>query len=138
MIRIFGAALVFIGISIVASAESLTLAPKYGAVGINPDGSKYTGTATIQIPSDKTFAIQWLIDGVTYKGFGMRRNDALAATYMINGKPGLVIYQVDGDGLDGLWAITGVSPAQSISVIPRSRRNRRCASTRLRRGAARR
>jgi hypothetical protein len=106
MIRIV-AALVLVAISIAANAESLTLAPKYDAVGVNPDGSKYTGTATIQIISDTTFAIQWLIGGTTYKGFGMRRNDALAATYMIDGEPGLVIYHVDGDGLDGTWAIRG-------------------------------
>jgi hypothetical protein len=38
----------------------------------------------------------------------MRMNDALAATYTINGKPGLVIYKVDDSGvLDGLWAIRG-------------------------------
>lgn len=90
-----------------ASAESLTLASKYNATGSNPDGSKYTGVVSIQILSDTTFAIQWSISGTIYKGFGMRRNDALAATYTIDGQPGLVIYQVDGNGLDGLWAVRG-------------------------------
>ncbi|MDR3461335.1 MAG: hypothetical protein P4L76_03345 [Beijerinckiaceae bacterium] len=90
-----------------ASAEPLTLASKYTATGTNPDGSKYTGTATVQILSDTTFAIQWSINGSIYKGFGMRRNDALAATYTVDGEPGLVVYKVDGNGLDGVWAIRG-------------------------------
>jgi hypothetical protein len=98
---------VFFAFATVAGAESLTLAPKYDAVGTNPNGSKYTGTVTIKILSDTTFAIQWSIDGTTYKGFGMRRNDALAATYMIDGEPGLVVYKVDGNGLDGLWTVRG-------------------------------
>lgn len=105
MVRFFLAALVFSATPCFAIAESLTLAPKYDATGLNPDGSKYSGTVSIQILSATTFAIQWLIGGVIYKGFGMRRNDALAATYTIDGEPGLVIYQVEGDGLDGIWAI---------------------------------
>lgn len=101
-----------------ANAESLTLAPKYDAVGVNPDGSKYTGEVTVKIISDTTFAIQWTINGTIYKGFGMRRNDALAATYMIEGEPGLVIYKVDGDGLDGLWAIRGENGNGSEHLTP--------------------
>jgi hypothetical protein len=106
MIRAISA-LVFLAFVTSASAESLTLATKYDAVGTNPDGSKYTGTVTVQIISNTTFAIQWSIGGTTYKGFGMRRNDALAATYTIDGEPGLVVYKVDGNDLDGLWAVRG-------------------------------
>ncbi|MGD1037230.1 MAG: hypothetical protein ABR878_08535 [Roseiarcus sp.] len=109
----------FLVLAAAASAEPLTLASKYDAVGTNPDGSKYQGTATVQILSDTTFAIQWLINGSTYKGFGMRRNDALAATYTIDGEPGLVIYRVDGDGLDGVWAIRGESGNGTEHLTPR-------------------
>ena len=117
MIRAISA-LAFLAIVSSASAESLTLATKYDAVGTNPDGSKYTGTATVQILSDTTFAIQWTINGTVYKGFGMRRNDALAATYTIDGEPGLVIYKVDGNGLNGLWAIRGENGNGSEHLTP--------------------
>jgi hypothetical protein len=109
----------FLAIATTASADSLTLASKYDAVGTNPDGSKYSGTATVQILSDTTFAIEWSINGSTYKGFGMRRNDALAATYTIDGEPGLVIYKVNGDGLDGLWAIRGENGNGAEHLTPR-------------------
>ena len=105
----------------VANADSLTLAPQYDAAGTNPDGSKYTGTVAVQILSDTTFAIQWTIEGAVYKGFGMRRNDALAATYMIGGQPGLVIYHVDPKGgLDGLWAVRGEDGNGSERLTPRN------------------
>jgi hypothetical protein len=91
-----------------AKAATLTLASTYDATGTNPDGSKYTGTAAVTIISDTTFSIKWTIGDAVYKGFGMRMNDALSATYMIDGEPGLVIYKVGSGGtLDGLWAIRG-------------------------------
>ena len=90
-----------------AYAEPLHLASHYSASGTNPDGSQYTGAADVNVISDTTFSIIWKIEGERYEGFGMRLNDSLAATYMINGEPGLIIYKVDGNGLTGAWAIRG-------------------------------
>jgi hypothetical protein len=111
--------LAFLILATSAGAETLTLASKYDAVGTNPDGSEYTGTATVQILSDTTFAIQWSINGSTYKGFGMRRNDALAATYTMDGEPGLIVYKLEGNGLDGLWAIRGENGNGAEHLTPR-------------------
>jgi hypothetical protein len=90
-----------------ARAEPLTLASHYAASGSNPDGSKYTGAVDVKVISDTTYTIVWKIGDETYQGFGMRLNDSLAATYMIDGEPGLIIYKLDGDGLTGAWAIRG-------------------------------
>jgi hypothetical protein len=90
-----------------ARAEPLSLASHYEASGTNPDGSKYSGTADVTVISDTTYTIVWKIGDETYKGFGMRLNDSLAATYTIDGEPGLIIYKVNGDGLTGAWAIRG-------------------------------
>ena len=73
-----------------ANAETLTLSSTYSVAGTNPDGSKYTGTAAVKVVSDATFTIKWTVGSSVYTGFGMRMNDALAATYMIDGEPGLV------------------------------------------------
>jgi hypothetical protein len=43
-----------------------------------------------------------------FKGFGMRMNDSLAATYMIGGDPGLIIYKVDDSGVQR--AVVGARP----------------------------
>jgi hypothetical protein len=119
MIRQILYAVVFLVASVVANAEPLKLAHNYDAAGTNPDGSKYTGTVTISIISDTTFTIEWNIGGEMYKGFGMRRNDALAATYTINGEPGLMIYQVDDKGvMRGLWAVRGEDGNGSEVLTP--------------------
>jgi hypothetical protein len=99
--------LALLAVALPAKADPLNLASQYEASGTNPDGSKYTGTANVTIISDTTYTIVWKIAGATYEGFGMRLNDSLAATYTIDGDPGLIIYKVDGDGLTGAWAIRG-------------------------------
>ena len=108
-------ALLLFGIS--AHADTLRLASSYKAVGKNGDGSSYTGTVTIKIISDTTYTIEWNIGGSVTKGFGMRMNDTLSATYMLNGEPGLIIYKVQGDGsLSGIWAIKGQTGKQLRNV----------------------
>jgi hypothetical protein len=98
----------FVLAALSAGAQTLQLAHQYKASGTNPDGSPFTGDVAIESLSDTTFAIRWSIGGAVYKGFGMRRNDALSGTYMINGEPGLVLYHVEDDGrLNGLWAVRG-------------------------------
>ena len=103
-------------IAMPAWAEKLTLASTYDEVATNPNGSKYTGTATVEVISDTTFLIKWKIGSTTYSGFGMRMNDTLAATYLVNGEPGLIIYQVGDNGvLSGLWAIRGQTATAPIA-----------------------
>jgi hypothetical protein len=112
---------VLLGVATPALAETLQLASTYDEVGTNPDGSKYTGTATVEIISDTTFSIRWKIGSTTYNGFGMRRDDNLAATYMVNGQPGLIIYKVgEGGVLNGLWAIRGQNGNGTDRLTPRN------------------
>ncbi len=119
MLRFAAVLLLGVACTLPASAETLTLASRYDVSGTNADGSKYSGTASVDVISNATFTIHWDIAGSTYTGFGMRMNDALAATYTINGKPGLVIYKVDDNGvLDGLWAIRGQSGDGTERLTP--------------------
>jgi hypothetical protein len=100
--------LAFLIVATVVHADVLTLSATYDVAGTAGDGSKYTGTAQVKVISEKSFTIKWLIDGETYEGFGMRNDTALAATYTMDGKPGLIIYKVDGSGvLSGAWVVKG-------------------------------
>jgi hypothetical protein len=102
-----------------AQAETMVLASHYKASGKNPDGSTYTGTVDVNVISDTTYTIVWHIAGATYKGFGMRMNDYLSATYTIDGEPGLVMYKaVEGGGLGGLWAIRGENGSGTEVLTP--------------------
>jgi hypothetical protein len=103
-----------------ARAEPLKLHAHYDATGTNPNGSSYAGSATIRVVSEATFAIHWVIGGSTYDGFGMRNGDALAATYTISGRPGLVLYKVGDNGvLEGLWSVRGDNESGTERLTPR-------------------
>lgn len=102
-----------------AGAETLTLARSYAVAGTNPDGSGYSGTLAVQVISDTTYTVRWSIGGSTYTGFGMRMNDYLSATYTMDGKPGLVMYQVqDGGGLKGIWSVRGQNGSGTETLTP--------------------
>ena len=120
MIRLFLCAIVFLAAPALADAEPLKLASSYDAAGTNPDGSKYTGKVAVNVISDTTFTIEWKVGGETFKGFGMRMNDTLAATYtMTNGEPGLMMYKVDDKGgLRGSWAVRGEDGAGTEVLTP--------------------
>jgi hypothetical protein len=112
-------ALLFLAVVPLAHADTLTLHSTYEVAGTNPDGSKYRGTANIKVISDASFTIHWKIGNAVYDGFGMRNGDALAATYEINGKPGLVIYRVDDEGtLRGLWVVRGSDNSGTERLTP--------------------
>jgi hypothetical protein len=107
-------------LAVSAHADVLKLAPSYKAAGKNGDGSGYTGTVSIKVISDTTFSIEWKIGNSVTKGFGMRMNDTLSATYMLDGQPGLIIYKVQDDGsLAGIWAIKGQPGNGSEVLTPR-------------------
>jgi len=49
----------------------------------------------------------------------MRMNDSLAATYVISGDPGLIIYKVeDGGVLSGLWSVRGHNGSGTERLTP--------------------
>lgn len=111
--------MLFVAVSTFAYADTLTLHSTYDVSGTNADGSKYSGTATVKVISEASFTIKWKIGNDTYEGFGMRNGDALAATYEINGTPGLVIYRVDDKGaLRGLWVVRGNDNAGTERLTP--------------------
>jgi hypothetical protein len=113
------AAFAFLAVATIARADVLTLSTTYNAAGTNPDGSKYTGTVSIKVISEKTFTIHWKIGDETYDGFGMRNGDALAATYTLDGKPGLVIYRLgDGGALNGFWVVRGENDGGTERLTP--------------------
>ncbi len=56
---------VFLVAATAVHADALTLHSTYDVTGRAGDGSQYTGTAQVNVISDKSFTIKWLIDGET-------------------------------------------------------------------------
>jgi hypothetical protein len=112
---------IILGLAMVACAATPALAQKVGGAyaveGTNPDGSKYSGTAQIT-PSGSTCHIVWNT-GSTSKGICMLANKAFAAYYRLGKSDGLVVYEVQPDGvLKGYWTITDQDGAGTETLIP--------------------
>lgn len=78
--------------------------------GKNPDGSPYSGTATISSHGDYD-TLSWTISGAgggNYVGVGIETGGVLAVGYG-ESKPGVVVYKVNGGSLTGKWAMSGAS-----------------------------
>jgi hypothetical protein len=90
----------------------------YQVRGTNPDGSGYSGTATITPKSDTTCRITW-DTGSTSSGICMVAAQSLAASYALGDKIGLVLYQLQPDGsLKGSWTIVDQPGAGSETLTP--------------------
>jgi hypothetical protein len=101
-----------------ASALAADVGGKYDVRGVNPDGSKYRGTARITITSNTTCSIMWDV-GQESSGICMRNGIALAAGYVLGDKVGLVIYEIRDDGtLDGIWTIADEDGSGTELLIP--------------------
>ncbi|SOE17584.1 hypothetical protein SAMN05877838_2485 [Hoeflea halophila] len=91
----------------------------YTVEGTNLDGSRYDGTATIELSSETTCHIYWNT-GTESDGICMLYDNVFAAGYVFrNGGVGLVVYQVMDDGtLEGAWTIDGVDGSGTERLIP--------------------
>jgi hypothetical protein len=99
-----------------ASAEMAN--GEYRVEGTNLDGSGYRGRATITPTSDTTCRIRWET-GSTSIGICMMVGQALAASYVLNGKVGLVLYAQQSNGsLKGIWTVADQPGAGTEILIP--------------------
>jgi hypothetical protein len=89
-------------VAFISPASSAEIGGKYKDAGTDLDGSKYSGTADITISSDTNCTIVWHAEGsADIDGICMRGPDTLAAAYMFNGRPFLVLYKLEADGTLG-------------------------------------
>ena len=94
-----------------AHAQTFDPAPSYDVLeickAITGNEASVVGTATIKSLSDTTYAVEWHMQGERLKGFGLRSNDVLAVAYNWGPAPGVAIYRINGNILDGVFAIQG-------------------------------
>lgn len=74
---------------------------KYAVQGLNPDGTRYSGSVTITV-KDGTAFFRWDIAGQTFHGQGPLTGNTLIIDW---GQKDPVVYQINADGtLTGSWA----------------------------------
>jgi hypothetical protein len=104
---------------LVTPASAQNVGGRYQVIGKNFNGSPYSGTAEITVTSKNTCRIVWLTGNTTSSGICMRNANAFSAGYVLNGKVGLVIYELKGDGtLDGLWTIADQTGVGAERLVP--------------------
>jgi hypothetical protein len=117
MRRLFLGLLLATGVAGEASAQ--TVGGSYTVKGTNPNGTAYSGTVQIT-PSGSACRISWQTGSTNSSGICMLANKAFAAYYVLNGKPGLVVYELQADGsLKGYWTIADTQGAGTENLYPR-------------------
>src|SRR5262245_6911788 len=85
----------------VCAGENLSGA--YDVSGINPNGSRYKGTATITI-GEKKCRVNWKIPATTAYGNCELKGDQFTVYFTLNGAKGVVVYKLQRNGtLVGSW-----------------------------------
>ena len=101
-----------------ASAAAQVVSGQYRVEGTNADGSAYRGTAAITPSGGSTCRITWQT-GSTSTGICMTAGTAFAASYVLNGKVGLVVYELQPDGaLKGVWTVADQAGAGTEILTP--------------------
>lgn len=90
----------------VATAFAADPPGTYAVQGTSPDGSKYTGTATIT-ETGQTYKMIWKIGRDTYTGTAIGDKDFLAVSYASGSDTGLALYGADGGNWKGIWTYAG-------------------------------
>lgn len=90
----------------VATAFAADPSGTYDVQGTSPDGSTYSGTATIT-QTGQTFRMIWNIGRDKYTGTAIGNKDFLAVSYTSGNESGLALYGADGGNWKGIWTYAG-------------------------------
>jgi hypothetical protein len=78
----------------------------YEVQGTSPDGSTYSGTATVT-QTGQTYKVIWQIGDEKYDGTAIGNKDFLAISYTSGSNSGLALYGEDGGNWKGVWTYAG-------------------------------
>ena len=103
-----------------AHAKDASLVGVYACKGMSPEGKPYEGTAEI-IETGSTLHIRWTLqpDDAHVVGVCLTVGKHLACSYIINGRPGVAVYEVKGDTLKGRWTAGGADEAWGETLTRR-------------------
>ena len=80
----------------------------YAVEGTNPDGSNYDGQFLLQAGPAGSWLANWRVANEQIVGLGLIHGGVLAVSFVINGRPGVSVYEVDPNGtLRGSWTTGG-------------------------------
>lgn len=81
---------------------------QYELEGQNPDGSSYDGTFSLQEAPGASWLVTWQVDDMRIVGLGLIQSGVLSVSFVVDGRPGVAVYEVQPDGkLRGVWTTGG-------------------------------
>ena len=88
---------------VLALALQAVLATSYTCEGVSPEG-KYAISLEVVQQGDN-YLLLWAEENGSYGGFGILVGDQLAGVFVANGDVGVILYEVKGGELHGVWTI---------------------------------
>ena len=80
----------------------------YEVEGQNPDGSPYGGMFALENAPGASWYATWQVGDVRLLGLGLIQGGVLAVSFVVDGRPGVAVYEVEADGrLRGTWSTGG-------------------------------
>lgn len=107
--RHFAAALAF-GAAILAAPAAFAQLREgaYEIEGTNPDGSTYDGQFLLRTGPGGAWIATWRVANENIMGLGLIQGGVLAVSFVVNGRPGVSVFEVEQDGrLRGSWTTGG-------------------------------
>lgn len=105
--------------ALAASASAQSIGGTYRVSGTNFNGTRYSGTAQISLPSNSNCHISWVTGSTTSYGSCMRKGATFAAGYILSGAVGLVLYDLRPDGsLVGVWTLANQPGSGTETLTP--------------------
>jgi hypothetical protein len=80
----------------------------YDVSGVNPDGSNYDGEFLLRTGPGGAWVANWRVANENIMGLGLIQAGVLAVSFVVNGRPGVAVFEVEPDGkLRGTWTSGG-------------------------------
>lgn len=105
--RLLAAALA-LGLTAALPAAAQIREGVYDVEGTNPDGSNYEGQLLLRPGPAGSWIANWRVANEQIMGLGLIHGGVLAVSFVINGRPGVSVFEVEADGkLRGSWTTGG-------------------------------
>ena len=102
------AALLALGLAAALPAAAQIREGAYDVEGTNPDGTNYDGQFQLRTGPGGAWVANWRVANENIMGLGLIQAGVLAVSFVVNGRPGVAVFEVEPDGrLRGTWTSGG-------------------------------
>ena len=102
------AALLALGLAASWPAAAQIREGAYDVEGTNPDGTNYEGQFLLRTGPGGAWVGNWRVANENIMGLGLIQAGVLAVSFVVNGRPGVAVFEVEADGrLRGSWTTGG-------------------------------